>query len=296
MSCESSIHHAEIQHPVRIRGQSHAFTLVELLVVISIIAVLIAILLPALSKVRQSANLVMCQANLRSINQALVIYSIDNNRALPMGLNWAGDYWHRVVSRDVLRVPGGGVAGGGVSKVFKDADTIDGGELHYTANPRLMPDHSVQDRYPTAYGRPSQSPSQRRLGSIARSSQAALVWDGKQFANENYNAYPIGSSLDSWRYYAGHYMVWDLNNPQFGVPGWQGWLSEMKVDAFWPLAPAQDFLVDGVNWYESSPIRFRHMKNSTLNILFVDGHVESRRYTNANKYDLYRRDFAVDFR
>jgi len=122
------------------------------------------------------------------------------------------------------------------------------------------------------------------------------VWDGKQFANENYNAYPIGSSLDSWRYYAGHYMVWDLNNPQFGVPGWQGWLSEMRVDAFWPLSPAQDFLVDGVNWWESSPIRFRHMKNSTLNILFVDGHVESRRYTNATQYDLYRRDFAVDFR
>jgi len=67
------------------------FTLVELLVVIGIIALLISILMPALSRVRDQANRVKCMSNLRGILQGIVMYSAENKQALPY-TNWGGNY------------------------------------------------------------------------------------------------------------------------------------------------------------------------------------------------------------
>jgi prepilin-type N-terminal cleavage/methylation domain-containing protein len=65
------------------RRTPRGFTLVELLVVIDIVCILLAAVLPAIFKVRESAQLAACAANLHRIGQATMIYATDNHGALP---------------------------------------------------------------------------------------------------------------------------------------------------------------------------------------------------------------------
>jgi prepilin-type N-terminal cleavage/methylation domain-containing protein/prepilin-type processing-associated H-X9-DG protein len=76
-----SLVHRHRRHPARPR--SFGFTLIELMIVITIITLLIAILMPIVSSARESSRQAVCMSNMRQIATAELAYALDHEGAFP---------------------------------------------------------------------------------------------------------------------------------------------------------------------------------------------------------------------
>ena len=124
----------------RNKASNQAFTLLELLIVIAMIAVLAAVLFPVFQKVRENARRTTCQSNLRQIGLAITQYTQDSDETLPPGayalggatVTWRQGVFPYVKSVEVFTCP---------SNPYDELTTdVDGGQffVSYGANDSVL--------------------------------------------------------------------------------------------------------------------------------------------------------------
>ena len=172
----------------RRQGSGSGFTLIELLVVISIIALLIGILLPALSAARKTAKTSACLSQLKQMGVATYGYAADYDAVLPLSQDSAGTFNFSHLLANYMGVKGtsfstqGNAAASGVRDIFFCPEALPnlGADtrsfLTYSAHPRLFLRTPVQG-YPPL-------PNKVRVEDVLRASDVIMVFDGVQVFND----------------------------------------------------------------------------------------------------------------
>ena len=249
-------HHPQNRCSLRSPDKKNAFTLIELLVVVSIIALLVSILLPALAKAREQAKRTMCVSNQRAIATALVEYATEWNDNFPPATYW-----------DPTKGTSGGWSGGmnprHTLSIMHNDQWIWLGALFSTG---ILEDDSPRVLYcPSQSSNPDLSAYSYAVGwkqeNLHRYTDTDFANTGNRWCSYMYR--PFNKSALPGAGYSGAYIEW-VNNLKYGKVGTIAFTS----DYF--FADGDGLPEDGGRGTDTWP----HKSPYGVNVAFTDGHAD----------------------
>jgi prepilin-type N-terminal cleavage/methylation domain-containing protein/prepilin-type processing-associated H-X9-DG protein len=273
------------------------FTLVELLVAVGVIALLISILLPALSAARQAAKSIQCQSNLRQIGEALLMHANDHHQYMPLvGALYAGQFGNQPDTPANLADPL-------LQKYDYVHDTTVAPDLRPTALPAALAVYLTGQQVRSD----NTTDVETDIGTGVLQAIFSCPSDENIFYQSTTSAYDYakwtkdeGNASNSFVY---GFSSYDDNNEAFGMcpEGVGGTVGHARAAGYIPAmgAPSEVFLLcDGNNngslfdiWAHNAPATLADVYNANgasgpvvfnltrhrgkMNILFLDFHVES---------------------
>ncbi len=239
-------------------GSDHGFTLVELLVVISIIALLVAVLLPALSKARQAASTVQCLSNLRQIGYGVLGYANNHRGQLPpidslsSAFGAPRENWGAILIQEGLLAAAKQADGSfGKGSVFQCPDGIDRVSAVTSSDPATMTD-----------GRGASYSA--LVGSTALGNEVR-IWYGINGRRTDFLSGSLQFENSPW--------------PFRRVPAAGGSGTDYQTKRITQIVKGYEtvMIFDGVAFHDRQPQRFnaRHKNQTVCNMVFFDAHAES---------------------